>query len=52
MANLVPGVIPIPAAVFQDASPSPTGLTDQATLAEVTLPADVLPFEMVGEDSM
>jgi hypothetical protein len=33
----------------QDASPSPTGVLNQETLVEVTLPADVLPFELMTE---
>ena len=39
----------IPAAVLQEASPSPTGVLDQETLVEVTLPAGVLPFETTTE---
>ena len=39
----------IPAAVLQEASPSPTGVLDQETLVEVTLPADVLPLETTTE---
>jgi len=33
----------IPAVVLQDSSPSPAGATDEEILAEVTLPADMLP---------